>query len=336
MAVAAVSESKPSVGPGIVAAGVYSAGRRVTNIAIDQAGEWARKAGHVVWIGLLEPDDALLRQVQAQFGLDPLAIEDAGKAHQRPKIEQYGDGLFIVARTAEMIDGRISFGETHLFVGRGYVVSVRHGPSVSYTFVRERCESAPTMLARGETYILYSILDFIVDNYLVVLERVHAEAEHIENAVLAMQLDQEQIERLYLLRRDLLHLRNGVAPLVEVCHRLEHAEVITIDSGMQLFFRDVTDHVQRVQEEIAALREMLAFAFEASLLTNQSEQTAITRRLAAWAAILAVPTALAGIYGMNFEHMPELRWTYGYFVVIGLVVAICVILYLRFRSRHWL
>jgi magnesium transporter len=321
--------------PGVVAASVYAAGRCISDISIDEAGEWTKKPGHVVWIGLFEPSVELLSRIEAQLGLHYLAIEDAGKAHQHPKIEQYGDALFIVARTAQIVQGQIAFGETHLFVGHGYVVSVRHGASTSYTAVRKRCEACPTTLSHGEDYILYAILDFIVDNYMPVLETLHAEVEAIEDSVFSKSAEQVDVERLYMIRRDLLRIRNAVVPLVEVCRRLEHAEVMPIAPAMQPLFRDVTDHVLRVQEEIDALREVLAFAFEASLMRGQAQQTAITRRLAAWAAILAVPTAIAGIYGMNFEFMPELKWSYGYFLVIGVIVAICGTLYWRFRRNGW-
>ena len=164
----------PVTGPGheigVVNSAVYAGGSKVGDILIDEAGEWSKRSGHVVWIGLIEPSDDLLQRVQRQFNLHPLAIEDAAKAHQYPKLEQYGQGIFVVARTAQMVDGRIAFGETHLFVGRGYVVSVRHGASVSYAAVRQRCEACPTVLSQGEDYIVYAILDFIVDNYVPVLE----------------------------------------------------------------------------------------------------------------------------------------------------------------------
>lgn len=322
--------------PGVVAASVYAGGRRVTDINIDEAGHWTKKPGHVVWIGLLEPSADLLEKVQGQFDLHPLAIEDAGKAHQHPKLEQYGQSLFVVARTAQMVDGRIAFGETHLFVGRGYVVSVRHGASTSYAAVRERCEACPAVLSHGEDYILYAVLDFIVDNYMPVVETVQAEVDALEEGVLHQTLQQPEVDRLYMLRRELLRLRKAVAPLVEVCHRLEHTGALPIDPAMQPLFRDVTDHIRRVQEDIDSLREVLAFAFEASLMAGQAQQTVITRRLAAWAAILAVPTAVAGIYGMNFENMPELKWTYGYYVVVGFVFSVCSILYFRFRRSGWL
>lgn len=326
----------PAATQGVVAASVYSGGRRVAETRIEDAGEWSRRPGHVVWIGLLEPDKDLLDRVQAQFGLHELAIQDAEAAHQRPKIEQYGDALFIVARTAQMVDGRIAFGETHLFVGRGYVVSVRHGASTSYATVRARCEACPTTLSHGEDYILYAILDFIVDNYGPVLETIQAEVEQIEDAVLASKVTPKDIERLYLLRRDLVRLRTAAAPLAEVCRRIEHAEVMPIDPVMQPLFRDVTDHIHRVQEEIDSLREVLAFAFEASLMTGQAQQTVITRQLAAWAAILAFPTAVAGIYGMNFEQMPELKFQFGYFAVLAVIVAVCGGLFWRFRKNGWL
>jgi magnesium transporter len=329
-------DPSPKTEPGIVASSAYAHGKRVADVPLDEAGAWAARPGHVVWIGLFEPDEELLARVQAQFNLHPLAIEDAGTAHQQPKIEQYGESLFIVARTAQMLESRIAFGETHIFVGKGYVVSVRHGASVSYAKVRERCESCPTLLSHGEDYILYAILDFIVDNYAPVLEAINDEVEAIEDTILNKTLDHENIDRLYLLRRDLLRLRNAAWPLLDVCQRLAHAEAFAIDAAMAPNFRDVTDHVRRVKEEIDTLREVLAFAFEASLMTGQMSQTGITRKLASWAAILAVPTAIAGIYGMNFKHMPELNWEYGYFVVIATIVTICVTLFTRFRKNRWI
>jgi magnesium transporter len=322
--------------PGVVAAAAYLGGKRVAEIRVAEAGEWSRRPGHVVWIGLHEPTLDLLRQLQAEFNLNELAIEDALKAHQRPKLEQYGDALFIVARTAQMIEGRIAFGETHLFLGRGYVVSVRHGASTSYTPVRERCEASPKALSDGEDFILYAILDFVVDNYMPVIEVIQAEVEEIEDRILAATPSQEQVGRLYQLRRDLLRLRNAAVPLVEVCRRLEQPGLPGVDPAMQPLFRDVSDHIRRVQEEIESLREVLAFAFETSLMTGQAQQTEVARRLAAWAAILAVPTAVAGIYGMNFEHMPELEWRYGYLAVLLFIAAVCTALYSRFRKNGWI
>jgi magnesium transporter len=274
--------------------------------------------------------------VQEQFGLHDLAIEDAEHPHQRPKLEQYGDALFIVARTAQLIRGRVSFGETHVFVGKGYIVSVRHGTSTSYAAVRQHWETCPTALAKGEDFILYAILDFIVDNYMPVLDQIQEEVDEIEDRVLARPMTGADIERLYMLRRDLLRLRNAAAPLVEVCRRLTGTELPQIRPAMHTLFRDVTDHIRTVQEKIDNLREVLAFAFEASLLVGQSQETAIAKKLASWAAILAVPTAVAGIYGMNFADIPELKLTYGYPAVLGFIFVVCSVLYWRFRRNDWL
>ncbi|MGY3587170.1 magnesium transporter [Bradyrhizobium sp. USDA 4341] len=331
-----VATAGPVHADGVIAAGVYVEGRRVANIAIDEAADWRNRPDHVVWIGLHEPDMAILSSLQRQFQLHDLAIEDADHAHQRPKIEQYGDALFIVARTAQLEGESIAFGETHLFVGEGYIVSVRHGASTSYTRVRERCESCPRALARGEDYILYAILDFIVDNYSPVLETIQDEVEAMEAEVLASAMTRAQIERLYLLRRDLLRLRNAIGPLVEVCRRLERDDLPMVRDTMRPLFRDVTDHVRTIQERIDSLREVLAFAFEASLLVGQAQETAISKKLASWLAIVAVPTAVAGIYGMNFKYIPELQWEYSYFVVMGLMLAACAGLFWRFRRSGWL
>ena len=336
VASSAVLPTEPVGSEGVVAAGVYVDGRRVANIAIDEASSWRSRPGHVVWIGLHEPDMSLLQNVQRQFQLHDLAIEDANHAHQRPKIEQYGEGLFIAARTAQLDGDSIAFGETHLFVGEGYLVSVRHGASTSYTPVRERCESCPRALARGEDYILYAILDFIVDNYSPVLETIQEEVEAMEAQVLASAMTRAQIERLYLLRRDLLRLRHAVGPLVEVCRRLEHDNLPMVRPTMRPLFRDVTDHVRTVQEQIDSLREVLAFAFEASLLVGQAQETAVSKKLASWLAIIAVPTAVAGIYGMNFKNIPELQWENGYFIVMSAMLVACAGLYWRFRRVGWL
>lgn len=322
--------------PGVVASSVYLDGRRLMDIPVNEAGAWSKKEGHVVWIGLWEPERDVLLRVQQQFKLHDLAIEDAEHPHQRPKLEQYGDALFIVARTAQLVDGRISFGETHIFLGKGYIVSVRHGTSTSYATVRQHWESCPAVLAKGEDFILYAILDFIVDNYMPVLEQIQDEVDEIEDRVLAKPMTGADIERLYMLRRDLLRLRNAADPLAEVCRRLAGNELPQIRSDMHNLYRDVTDHVRTVQEKVDNLREVLAFAFEAGLLVGQSQETAIAKKLASWAAILGVPTAIAGIYGMNFENMPELKHPYGYEIVLFGLIGICCILYWRFRKNGWL
>jgi magnesium transporter len=322
----------------VIAAAAYSAGRKVQDIGIGESGEWAAKPGHFVWIGIHEPDERELRELQAQFNLHDLAIEDALKAHQQPKIEQYGDTTFLVLRTAFLLGGeRITLGETEIFVGRGYIISVRHGDSASYARVRQCAESAPQRLAHGEDYVVYAIIDFVVDNYMVVIDKLRADFEALEETILKPPLGEAKIVRIYGLRRELQRLRLAVAPTAEVCKRLQHAELLPgIDPAFKPYYRDVVDHLKRVLEQIDLLLETLSFAFEATLLVESSRQSEISRRLTGWAAILAVPTAIAGIYGMNFEHMPELSWRYGYATVLGVIAVVCSALFVRFRRAGWI
>ncbi len=319
----------------VIAAVAYSAGRRIADITVEESGQWAARPGHFVWIGIEAPSERDLRQLQVQFGLHELALEDALNAHQRPQLETYGDTTFLVLRTAFVVDGHITLGETEIFVGQGYVISVRHGASASYARVRQRAEAAPKQLAHGEDYVLYALVDFIVDNYLVVVEKLAAEVQALEEHVLE-PLDEARVARIYELRRELQKLRLVAAPAVEVCRRLEHADLPGIDAAFRPYFRDVVDHVNRALEQIDMLREMLGFAFEAALLMESSRQSVVGRRLAGWAAILAVPTAVAGFYGMNFDHMPELHWRYGYLGVVVVVTVTCAVLFVRFRRAGWI
>jgi magnesium transporter len=319
----------------VVAAAAYGGGKKVADIDVAESGTWAARPDHFVWIGIEASDEVDLRQLQTQFDLHELAIEDALKAHQRPKLEAYGETTFVVLRTAFLIDGHIALGETEIFVGQGYIITVRHGASASYGPVRQRAEAAPKRLANGEDYVLYALIDFIVDNYLTVIEKLTSEVEALEDDILA-PLDEKRIARIHELRRELQRMRLVVAPTAEVCRRLEHTDLPGIDPSFRPYYRDIVDHVTRVLEQIDTLREMLSFAFEASLLMEASRQSEVTRKLAGWAAILAVPTAVAGIYGMNFEHMPELSWRYGYLMVLGLITLVCAVLFVRFRRAGWI
>jgi magnesium transporter len=320
----------------VIAAAAYSAGRKVQDIDIADSGSWAERPGHFVWIGIHEPDEAELRGLQRQFHLHELAIEDALHAHQRPKLELYGETTFLVLRTAFLVGDDIALGETEIFVGRGYIISIRHGDSASYRRVRQCAESAPSRLANGEDYVLYAIIDFVVDNYLEVIDRLRTEVEALEDTILLPPLDEAKIARIYDLRRELQRLKLAVAPTAEVCRRLEHVDLPGIDPTFRPYYRDIIDHLNRVLEQIDMLREMLSFAFEACLLTGQARQGEVSRKLAGWAAILAVPTAVAGIYGMNFEHMPELTWRYGYPVTLLVIAVVCSVLFVRFRKSGWI
>jgi magnesium transporter len=314
----------------------YEGGRRVADIDLAEACPVDTGEDRFVWVGLHEPDEALLRNVQRRFGLHDLAVEDAHAAHQRPKLEIYGESLFLVMRTATLHEGALQWGETHIFAGRGYVVTVRHGSTTAYRDVRARCESAPKMLAKGESFVVYSVMDFIVDQYFPILHALEGEADTLEEAVFAPVPGRPDIERIYALRHDLLLMRRAVWPLQEMCARIMRFDVPVIDEGMHPYFRDVQDHAIRVVESIDNLRDLLNGALEANLLLASVRQNDVTKKLAGWAAILAVPTAIAGIYGMNFKFMPELEQPLGYPAVMALIVAICVWLYYRFKRTGWL
>ncbi|MGQ9367158.1 magnesium/cobalt transporter CorA [Azospirillum sp. A39] len=332
---AAASAASTAAGS-VVASAVYAEGRRVADVPPADARAWTERPGHLVWIGLYEPDEALLGLLKEQFGLHPLAIEDALHAHQRPKIEAYGDAVFLVLRTARLADGRIVFGETHVFAGRSHVVTVRHGASASYGAVRTRCEASPALLRHGADFVLYAVMDFVVDCYFPILDSLQAEVLRLEERLLDRPPTALEIERIHQVRRDLEDLRRAASPLLEVCSRLEHFHLPMIDAEVTPYFRDVHDHVIRVNETIDSLREVLRFAFDASMMLATVRQGDVMRKLAAWAAILAIPTAVAGIYGMNFDHMPELHWRHGYFAVLAGIAAVCGVLYVRFRRTGWL
>ena len=320
----------------VIDCALYEGGRRVATIDLDEADAPESGSGRFVWIGLHEPDEALLRKVQQRFGLHDLAIEDAHRAHQRAKLEIYGESLFIVLRTVELRDRKISFGETHVFAGRGYVVTVRHGSSVAYKEVRARCEHSPKMLEKGEDFVVYSVMDFLVDNYFPVLHELEGEVDAIEEAVFARSADRLDIARIYELRHDLLLMRRAIQPLQEVCSRIIRFDVPMIDADMHPYFRDVQDHIIRVVESIDNLRDLLNSALEANLLLASIQQNDVTKKLAAWAAMLAVPTAIAGIYGMNFDYMPELKHPLGYPAVLAAIGVLCGWLYMRFKQAGWL
>jgi magnesium transporter len=328
----------------VVNCAAYQGGRGIADIDIEHdaaaaldlvpSGDAAR-ADRFVWLGLHEPSEELLRRVQSRFGLHDLAIEDAHDAHQRPKLEVYGESLFVVLRTAQWQAGKIQYGETHIFAGKGYVVTVRHGASLSYADVRSRCEGAPTMLRIGESFVLYSLMDFVVDNYFPIIDALEAEVDAREGEVFEQAAGREDIGRIYELRRELLVLRRTVAPLLDVCDRLMRFDVPLIEADIRPYFRDVRDHVIRVDERIDDLRELLTSTMETNLLLASVRQNDVMKKLAGWAAILAVPTAVFGLYGMNFQGMPELHSPYGYPAVMAAVGCLCGYLYYRFRRAGW-
>jgi len=314
----------------------YHGGCRVGDIDLSQAEPVDTGEGRFVWIGLHEPDEELLRTVQKRFCLHDLAIEDAHQAHQRPKLEIYRDSLFLVLRTAQLHEQTIVFGETHVFAGQGYVVTVRHGSTTAYTEVRARCESAPKMLAKGESFVVYSVMDFIVDNYFPILHQLESEVDTLEDAVFSRKSTQPNIERIYELRHELLLLRRAVQPLQEVCNRIMRFDVTLIDQAMHPYFRDIQDHVIRLVENIDNLRDLLGAALEANLMLSSVEQNNIIKIFSVAAVVLMPPTLVASVYGMNFKNMPELDWLFGYPMALVLMLVVAVLPYVFFKWRGWL
>jgi magnesium transporter len=320
----------------VVAAYLYRRGKRVREVAIDEKIDCPADKSEFVWIGICDPSDEEMRTLQEQYELHPLAVEDAVKADQLPKLDVYGDQLFVVARTAHLDDNNIAYGETSIFVGHSHIISVRHGSARSHKALREHLEAAPTLLVHGVDYVLHAILDFIVDGYLPVIETIEDEVLEMEQTTLDKFLGRDEVTRIFRLRRELIRFGRVLVPMGEVAGKLVRLDLPCIDPETRPYFSDVLDHVRRVQTMTDGLRDVLASVFEFSNLLEQQRTGAITRQLAAWAAILAVPTAIAGIYGMNFEHMPELKTEYGYFVVLAVIAIVCTALYVRFKKAGWL
>jgi magnesium transporter len=327
----------PHVAP-VIDCAAYCSGARVADLGLDQIRGALGQSDHFVWLGLYEPEKEVLRHVQQQFGLHDLAIEDAYNAHQRPKLELYENSLFVVLRTAHLSHSprQLEFGETHVFVGRNYVVTVRHGSLRSHIGVRQRCESTPHLLAKGPGYVLYALMDFVVDQYLPIVQQIEEEVEELEDTIFSMSDTGEATAQIYQLKRDLLALRRTIAPLVEVCNRLMRFDLSHVPDDTRVYFRDVYDHIVRLNETIDAQRELLTTALEAHLSLMSHAQNEHMKRITAWAAMIAVPTMIAGIYGMNFRHMPELTWTYGYHISILVMIGACAALYVGFKRSGWL
>jgi magnesium transporter len=320
----------------LVAASLYRNGKLVGPVSIDQPVPCAADRSEFVWVGLFEPSESELRRLQENYDLHPLAIEDALAAHQLPKVDVYGDQLFVVARTAHFADDRIAYGETAVFVGQTFVISVRHGSERAHSGLRQQLEASPGLLQHGVDYVLHAILDFIVDGYLPIVEAMEEEVLETEQRALDAFLDREEIRRLFTLRRELIRFQRVLGPMHEVCNKLTHLHLPCLDGDVRPYFQDVLDHVRRVETRVGGLREILTSVFEVANLLEQKRQGAITRQLAAWAAILAVPTAIAGIYGMNFANMPELKMENGYFIVLGVIITLCVGLFAQFKRIGWL
>ncbi|MGN6191212.1 MAG: magnesium and cobalt transport protein CorA [Rhodanobacteraceae bacterium] len=311
-------------------------GKKIRDITLDEISDVLATDQGFVWVGLVEPDEPLLEKLQGEFGLHELAVEDAHGAHQRPKIESYGNSLFVVAQTAQMTEGSIAFGETHIFVGRHYLLSVRHGASQSYAPARRACEQAPEHLALGPSFALYSILDLIVDNYLPIVQDFKQELQELEQDVFTDVSNRDVTRRLYDMQRELLTLKLAATPLQDMLGQLVRLHPEVIRDEVRPYFRDVQDHVTRVSDAINSMREMLGAAMNVNLSLITVRQNEVVKRLAGWAALLAAPTLLASWYGMNFHDMPELASRYAYPAIIGATLVICMTLYVVLKRAKWL
>ena len=317
----------------VIAAVHYEEGKPAAQI--DIASEVVVETGFD-WVGLCDATAEEMEAVARRYGLHPLAVEDALNGRQMPKLESYGSRLFLIARTASLIDGHIHYGETAIFLGRHFIVTVRHGSARSHTRLREQLETSPNLLGHGPDYVLHAILDYIVDGYFPIVNTIEEDVLAMEDRLLEGFLRHEDVVTLFTLRHDVVRFQRVLGPMQEVSRKLVNLEFSCIDHNTMPYFRDVLDHVLRAEYRVTGLREVLSSAIETSNLVEQQRQGEITRQLAAWAAILAVPTAIAGIYGMNFQFMPELQWKYGYFLVIGVMAVACTTLFIRFKRSGWL
>jgi magnesium transporter len=323
----------------IVDCAVYQDGkRRKGDLDLQDAYELcARDGSSWVWIGLHQPTEQEFDAVKREFDLHPLAVEDAIKAHQRPKLEEYGDSLFFVFKPARYHDDveEVEFGEILVFMGQGFLITVRHGDTTELSEVRKRVESDEEVLARGPAGVLHAIVDRIVDDYDPVLRGVEDDIEEVEQTVFSPERTNEA-RRIYHLKQEVLDLHRATSPLIEPLGRLARDEHEFIPEAMHSYFRDVYDHAVRANEQVENYREMLNSVLGANLTQVTVQQNDDVRKISAWVAILAVPTMIAGIYGMNFENMPELKWALGYPVVLAVMVSICIGLYVYFKRSGWL
>lgn len=333
-----ITVMRPALGSEIVASRAYFNGRNPRSVDIKDLSKALVEPEALVWLGLKEPENELLVQVALQLGLDSHVLHDLQAKHRMPKVMDYDSVVLVVAMTVEVraSDGLPTFGETQMLIGFNFLLTVRRGALAPHTELRKRLENMPDRLARGSDFVAAELLDLLIDRYNLANDMFEKTIEPMEQTMLLRGLEKLKVRRLYQLRRDFHKMHNAISPLGEVCRRLAHIEMAPIDAQARVQFGELSDRVSRVDRLLDNLGDGLTFAFEAGMLIEQAKQTETTRRLAAWAAILAVPTAIAGIYGMNFEYMPELKWKYGYLLIVGGMAAICGTLYYRFRKAKWL
>ena len=314
----------------------YENGTKLADVPVEDISDYIQRQNCFVWVALKDGEPDELRQMSEEFGLHELAVEDASNGHQRPKIEEYGDSLFAVVHTVELVKGELIVGELDVFVGENYVLSVRNRSQQGFLGVRARCEHEPELLRQGPAFVLYALMDAVVDRYFPVADALEHELETIEEKIFDKGTERANIQRLYELKRKVLTLKHAVAPLMEATGKLYGGRVPSLCTNTQEYFRDVYDHLYRINTSIDTIRDTISTAIQVNLSMVAIDESEVNKRLAAWAAIVAVATAFAGIWGMNFKTMPELQWEYGYPTAIGIMVTVCGYLYYRFRKSGWL
>ena len=315
----------------------YERGRKLADISVEAISDYLARPECFVWVALKDPDPGELAMMQHEFGLHDLAVEDARKTNQRPKLDEYGDELFCVLKTIEIEHDEFQVGELDIFVGPNYVLSVRNGTMRGFVDVRNRAEREPHLLKQGAGFVFYALMDAVVDRYFPVLDSLESELESIEQLIFSEGAARATtIQALYVLKGKLMILKHAVSPLMEASGKLYGGRVPTVVAGMNDYFRDVYDHLYRINAAIESIRDMIGTALQVNLGLIAIAESEITKRISGWAAIFAVPTALAGIWGMNFKHMPELDWTVGYPLALSLIAGTCIFLYVRFKKTGWL
>ena len=318
---------------------VYQDGKKLADIPVSEISDYLARPGAFVWVAMQDATEEELLEMQHEFGLHDLAVEDARHGHQRPKIEEYGASLFTVMQLVEPVAGsssELNIGEVDVFTGSNYVLSIRNRSQRGFLGVRERCESEPELLRFGSGFVLYALMDAVVDRYFPIIDTFETELEEIEKAIFVKGTARANIERLYDLKSRVMMLKHAVTPLMESAGKLHGGRLPQVSSGVQEYFRDVVDHLGRINGLIESMRDTIGTAIQVNFAMVAIEETEVTKRLASWASIFAVSTAFAGIWGMNFKAMPELEWQYGYPAALLVIAVTCSTLYWRFRKAKWL
>ena len=315
----------------------YSDGAKLADIPVARISDHMGQPGCFVWVALSDASDEELAQMQHEFGLHDLAVEDAAHGHQRPKIEEYGDSVFAVLHLLELsATDEWQVGEVNIFAGPNYVLSVRNRSSQGFMGVRERCEREPDRLRQGAGFVLYALMDAVVDRYFPLVDALETELETIEDQIFDRGAGRANIERLYQLKHKVTVLRHAVAPLMDAVGKLYGGRVPPVCAASSDYFRDIADHLARLQTSIDTIRDTIGTAIQVNLSMVTIEESEVTKRLAAWAGIFAVATFFVGVWGMNFQHMPELQQPWGYPAALGLIGTTCGLMYWRFRRVGWL